>query len=662
MAKTAELAPGFEEVPLAEGFEEVPLTPTVTQTLGQKAKDLGESALEAGKGALMSGIQTTADLGRGAVQGLSMGLFDEAIAALKASLPASEEDKGKDWKELYRKYQAEEEAKVKAAEERSPIASKVGEIGGMILPALLTAGATAPAAAGRLTAGVLAKKAGTAALTGAATGAVYGAGKSEKGKLIGATPEEEEKLKADVLGGTLTGGVVGGALGTAVPLAGAGFKALKEKFGDKLTNYISDSPFWSQAQKSKELGEQGINIYSEKAAQGPIGETSGLIHQDTNATRDLVNRIYNVDSKLGQKVGESIDKATDQGVTVDLSEPMLNSVNTFKNLLDKDQTLLANPKAQKLYDTIFQMSKGGDFDASNLTPKEVQSLRNSVVDFADSIKQKDPGIASLGYQFQKQIGDALKEAVPEYKVSSERFEQFRRLVPETMISGSTPVDISQVKLGNLKNDEAKLFQSAKKMIQGARMPGTGAQESKETFKNLINGVNEFEQSEAQRLASGQISVNEPLPKLVDSTDKSQASGLQDLIKDKADQSALLQQAWRVNPQESAATATKGSMFGRGSIMNFANKYGLYKDTLTKPVAAPVKLTQKMYNASEEELRNMAQKMSEIPGLSSVGKTLLQGLDNKDISGVNAAIFSIMQNPQARILINAEDIESEKKGQ
>lgn len=656
--KDQQLDAGFEEVPLDEGFEEVPLKPTAAESLTQKAKDLGSSALEAGKGALKSGVESLSDLGRGSVQGLSAGLSDEAIAAIKASLP---DDSGADWKTLFRQYQEQEQAKNQAAKERSPVLYGTGEIGGMIAPALLTAGATAPLQAGaKITASTLGRKALAGAGVGAAQGALMGGTMSEKGKLIGATPEEEEALKADIIGGTATGALVGGALHPAAAAVKGSYNAIKSKIGNKVENYISDSPFWSQAKKSLELGEKGTNIYSEKAAAGPIGETTGLIHQDTNATKDLVNRIYGVDTKLGQKVGQSIDNATEQGVTVDLTQPMLDSINRAKDILEKDQTLMANPKAQKLYDTIFQMSDNGDFNAATLTPKEVQSLRQDVVDFSDSIKLKNPDIASLGYNFQAQIGDLLKQTVPEYRVASERFEQFRRLVPETLISGAIPVDISGIKLGNLKNDEAKLFSSAKNMIQGARMPGSGPGTAKETFKNVINGIDEFEKAEASRVKSGAIPANEELPKLINESNESQASSMEKMIKDRADGSALLQQAWRVNPQESAATSIKGSMFGRGSVMNLANKYGLYKDTLTKPIASPVKLTQKIYNASEEQLRGMAQKMSEVPGLQSVGKTLLKGLDNKDNAGVNAAIFSIMQNPQARILINGEDLESDKE--
>lgn len=668
----AQLAPGFEEVPLNEGFEEVPLKPTMIQALGQKAANLGNSALQTGKDVAKAGVEDLADTGRGLVQGLTAGTSDELIGAAKASLPSSDEDQGQDWKTLYKKYQGIEQAKNDAAKARSPYLYGTGQVAGMVAPAVLTAGASIPEqaaleggeVAAKLTAGQLAKKAAIGGLknagTGAVIGGVMGGTESEQGKLIGATPEEEQKLAADVVGGAATGALTGGAIGTALPLVKAGGSALKDKIGNKLSDYISNSPFWSQVGKSKELGEQGTNLYSENAIQGPIGETTGLIHQDTNATKDLVNRIYNVDTKLGQNVGQAIDNATDQGVTVDLTDPMLNSVNTFKNLINNDETLRANPKAQKLYDTIFQMSNDGEFDASNLTPKEVQSLRQDVVDFADSIKQKEPNIANLGYQFQGQIGDLLKQAVPEYKIAAERFEQFRRLVPETLISGAIPVDISQVNLGSMKNDEAKLFQSAKNMIQGSRMSGAGSNNAKETFKNLINGVDTFEKNEAERMASGQVPLNDDVPKLVDSSDKSQAEGLQDMIKNRADQSALLQQAWRTNPQESATTSIKGAMFGRGSIMNLANKYGLYKDTLAKPIAAPVNLVKKVYGSSEEELRGMAQKMSQVPGLQSVGKTLLQGLDNKDSAGVNAAIFSIMQNPQARILINGEDLDSEKE--
>lgn len=673
--KAPDLDPGFDEVPLDEGFEEVPLTPK-DQSLGQmlydKAASMGSSALESGKNALMSGIQTTADLGRGLIQGVSLGGSDEAIGAIKATLDNTKVG-SPEWIQLYRKYQQLEQDKNKEAQARSPIAYGGGQIGGLIAPALITAGASLPEEAAILTArgglklgaGQIAKQAaiaaGKGAVVGAGTGAIASGLQSEQGALIGATPEQKQALGADVAGGAITGAVVGGALSGAVKAVPLAYNALKAKAASKVTDYIADSPLLRQAQKAKELGEEGVNLYSNEAKYGPIGETSGLISQDTNNTRDLVDRIYNVDSKLGQNVGKAIDTATDQGVKVDLSQPMLQSVNTFKNLLEKDQTMMANPTAQKLYDTIFSMSNEGTLDASNLTPKAVQSLRNDVIDFADSVKQNHPDIANLGYQFQGQAGALLKQAVPEYATAANRFEEFRRLVPETIISGSTPVDISGVKLGNLKNDEAKLFQATKGMIQGAEVPGTGSSAASETYKNFINGLNTFDQNEAARLESGAISATD-LPKLVDAGDKSQAQAMSDLVKDRADQSALLRQAWRVNPQESLGSSIKGATFGRGALVNMANKYGLYKDTLTKPMSSPIQLTKNLYNASEDQLRGLGQMMKDIPGISSVGDALLKGLENKDTTGVNAAIFSIMQNPQARILINAQDLNQKKDSQ
>lgn len=653
--KDLTLDEGFTEVPLDEGFEEVPLDSTsLHSNLYNKAVDLGKEAIETGKSALKSGVETLADTGRGLTQGISAGTSDEAIAALKASLP---DTSGQDWKQLFRKYQEEEQAKNLAASERSPIAYGAGEIGGLIAPALVTGGASVPAQAAGLTARTVAKKALTAGATGALQGALYGAAASQEGKIIGATPQEEQKMIGDVESGALTGGVFGAGLGAATKVVPAAYKAGKEKIQRSLSNFIEDSPFFRQVVKAKELGDQGVKLFSSESKYGPIGEKTGLIHQDTNATRDLVDRIYKVDEKLGQGVGEAIDNATNQGVTVDLSEPMLKSVNTFKTLLNNDETLRANPKAQKLYDTIFQM---GDFDAGNLTPKEVQSLRNQVLDFSDSIKMKNPDIAHLGYEFQGQIGNLLKETVPEYKIASQRFESFRRLVPETIISGATPVDISQVKLGNIKNDEAKLFGSVKSMIQGAEVPGSGSKEASETYKNFINGIKQFDDEEMVRAKAGLIDPTD-MPKMLDTTDQSQAEGMAKLIKDKADSSALLKQAWRVTPHENMGTSIKGASFGPSAAMNIANKYGLYKDTLKKPIAVPTEIGKKMYSASEEQLRGMATKMSQIPGLASVGKSLIQGLDNKDVTGVNAAIFSILQNPQARISVNdEEDIKPYKK--
>lgn len=657
--KFEETDPVFDETEPA--YEDTQPHQGLGSALYNKAADMGKSAVNSVGGALKSGVEGLADTGHGLVQGLTLGGSDEAIAAAKASSDAK--PGSPDWVKAYRKYQALEQDKNKAAQTRSPYLYGAGQVAGMIAPAVLTAGATLPEdaailgakGAAKLTAGQVAKYAGKQALVGAGTGAVASGLQSEEGHLIGATPEEQSKLGADILGGAATGAVFGGALGAGAKVIPQAVGAAKSKVSNTISNYISESPFWRQAQKAKELGEDGINIYKTSDINGPIGETTGLIHGDTNATRDLVDRIYNVDGKLGQNVGDAINNATEQGVTVDLTDPMLQSVNKFKDLLNNNQTLLANPKAQKLYDTIFQM---GDFDAGNLTPKEVQSLRNDVLDFAQSVKQTSPDVASLGYQFQGQINDLLKDAVPEYKTAAERFEQFRRLVPETIISGTTPVDISGIKLGNLKNDEAKLFSATKGMIQGSETPGTSNSGAKETLKNFLNGINEFDTAEQARIKAGLVDVND-LPKMINSNDQSQAAAMQKLVQDRSDQSALLKQAWRVNPQENASSSIKGATFGRGSVMNMANKYGLYKDSLTKPMKAPVDLVKNLYGASEAQLNDIGQKMSNIPGIASVGQALVKGLKDKDSMGVNAAIFSIMQNPQARILINAQDLKNKK---
>jgi len=670
--KDLNLDDGFQEVPLDEGFENVPLTPTTSQILSQKVQDLGSSVKtglrDLGKGT----FETGTDLARGVGQGLSLGFSDEALAALKAGSDIALGDKTRDdYKELYRKYHELEQQKLKESEERSPYLSTIGEIGGAIAPALLTAGATAPAIAkvglkqilkeqGKKAAlKELAKRAGTAALIAAPEGAIYGAGKSE-GKILGATPEEKEQLIKDTAEGALTGGVAGATLmGIGQAVKGFG-GAAKEKIQSKMTDFIEDTPFLRQVRKAKELGEEGVNIYSDKAKFGspdiltPGQEgpklKSGLLHADTEASRDLVDRIYKVDDQLGKSVGESINKATDSGQIIDMSDELIGMAQQFADVAQKDATISANPKAKKLYDTLFQLK-----NKTEMTPKELQSLRSDVVDLADSIKVKDPYIANMGYDFQYRIGSILKEAVPEYKIAANRFEEFRRLVPETIISGSTPVDISGVKLSNIKNQEGKLFDSTRKMIQGSQNPGFGSSKDAETFSNFIKGLKQFETSEAQRVKQGLIK-KESTPKMIDSTD-SQSKSIEKMVRDKADQSAMIQHAWRVNPQESLQTAAKGSLFGKGSVINVANKYGLYKDTITR---TPVEITKKLLNAPEHEIRSIASKISDVPGLENLGNALLKGLDNKDQAAVNAAIFSIMQNPLARLKINGEQQSGENE--
>ena len=54
---------------------------------------------------------------------------------------------------------------------------------------------------------------------------------------------------------------------------------------------------------------------------------------------------------------------------------------------------------------------------------------------------------------------------------------------------------------------------------------------------------------------------------------------------------------------------------------------------------------------------MADKLSSsgVPGLDSLGVALKKGLENKNPAMKNAALFTILQNPKARLLINPEEL-------
>ena len=664
-------------------------------------------------------LQTAEDFAQGA--GKSM-LDTQIVPAINASIAsATGEAPDLSWAQKYRQMQDDLQQQQKASQQRSPTGFGTGEVAGMILPAIAGAGlASGGARAAEAIAPSLLKRVGTTALEGAASGtgvgALQGASTSE-GHLIDSTPEERTQLLKDTASGAMTGAVAGtllggtagalkgqgsnigvggtiagGAAGAIIPgmnaqtgalvggTVGAGTGLFKSPEG--MAEYFENSPAFRHMAEGFGMGKKGINITNqaqkvgqttkEKLLPGDIGPrvNPGLQQQAGQDATFLNNGIYEADKQLGQKVSDSLnpDITPNAAKPIDLTDPILDSLNSLKTSIEKDQTILSDPNAQKLYDKIFQISDHGDFDTATLTPQEVNSLRNDASDFANSIKQKSPGIAKLGFDFSNQARELLGNAIPEYDIAATRFSQFRKLVPETIMSRGTPVDISQISMGNLKNSDSKLYNATLDMINGSQKSGNANEQAQLMANQLMSGYNQFENLEGQRLANGQITQDDLIKILPQSPkDQNETQMLKKWIQQKSDQSALLRKVWGENPQEGVGTillgAITGAKTGEGVLNNVANKYGLSlgkaQNMINKAkTSTPAELTQKLTNLPQQGLRDLAQSMSRVPGLKSAGDALTNGLNNKDITGVNAAIFSIMQNPQARIFLNSQNLKSE----
>lgn len=556
----------------------------------------GQEYLEAGKNYLQDIAPDAEDVGRGVVQGGTLGFSDELIGAAGAtgeklkSLLSSEE--GRSWLEAYREKQKAEEAANLASKERSPWLYGAGELAGGVATGLATAGIGAGAGA--------AKTVGQAALTGAELGAIQAAGTS-KGSLEDI--EEAKKLGKDVVGGAAMGGVLG-------PVAHGIGKALTPKTG------IDDSRYLRQLVKSYEKGKEGVKFTGEEA-------TEKLLKQETGTVKDLTNRIFKADKELGQQVGKTVHEASQKGIKIKAPDEITGDLETFLNL-SKDNPILLGPgsKSQKITQAL------EEFRSGTLDPRRAWELTDELTDLAN--RTDNSSVKAVLKEFRNRMDDQLGD-IPGYKDAAEKFYSFRRSVPENLLSKTTPSEFPTKYLSDLKHPQEKVFKSLENLITKVYKPGHSGETELKSFVQLKDDLMNFAKQNPDVMKKLNIDPSEFIGK----------------IRDQADLSAIRQVIQGYEPHSSWWKNIAEGPTGRGLSYRAAAATG-------RSVSKIKDLGQKLYNATPDELGQVVSTLREVPGLSHYANALEKGLRNKDVAAKNAALFTIMQNPQARLLISGEE--------
>jgi methionyl-tRNA synthetase len=76
------------------------------------------------------------------------------------------------------------------------------------------------------------------------------------------------------------------------------------------------------------------------------------------------------------------------------------------------------------------------------------------------------------------------------------------------------------------------------------------------------------------------------------------------------------------------------------------------------VKGTVDLSRKIYNAPAQSLSNVASRLED-NGFESLGKALRESVESGNTYKKNAALFTIMQNPNARVLIDEGDLQDQE---
>lgn len=668
------------------GFvEEKPLTQKITSGLAKKAEALAPSE------ETISDIQdlgeTGLDFAHGVGSGATFGTLDEIAGALSALgekagiIPQPEEPAilkqmgitdvtpKKDLLDLYRENQQRAQSYLKESQERSPIANIAGEIAGGVTtaPAIgaatsmgakaLGLGGTAVKAAPSLA--EIARNQGKLAALGqlgirtiknvamaAPAAAVIGATTSEKGGLL--TPEERSRLGEDVAGSLLFATPLTAGMTVASEVGAPLLKAGKEKVRGYLQEKVKESPLLSQMQISHAYGTEGINPRSPNA-QIRTSEFVGpgdvpLAQKDTQRSRILLDEMQRADQQIATEVGESLVNATNAGLTVDLSSDAQQAFQQIQSIAQKYPELADNTRVNQIFSKIAQ-------NAGQVTPTEAKEL----IDFTDAYINRfklatnktplDESVLSNLINARKQFSSTLKNAVPDYAKAAERLQQFRTLVPETLMSGKTPADITREYSGSVSQNREDLMNKLQQLIQGTMKSGTG--EQKTVFTNLMSGMKQFEGQEAQRLASGQIkqsAYNRPVSSIeqhiIDYSNDAIARGSMDALQPHTGAKGIAGQAMFGH----------GAETGRSFLLGTANKAGMLQNAANSGKNPVAKMSRAIYNAPTEAMQSLSEQLKSKPGLEKYGKELEEALNSTNEARKNRILFTIMQNPSARAVV------------
>jgi len=665
---------------LFDSAEDLSAPKSMSSRMINTVQNVANSAIESGdavnENLATPLIQNAMDTARGVGQGLVMGAGDEIGGALSAGVEAlynkfnstdsDLRDQGFKIEEpgladLYRQNQQAIQKENDISQERSPYLYGGGQIAGGVTSGSAIGGvlgigkqaANAKSLAeiarneGKLSAlGSLLARGGKTYAQALPSIAVEGALSSREG---GLEEGRRGQLAEDVVGSALFGlpAVMGlqAATDVAGPAMSAGFKSSK----NFLSDMVEDTPLMRQMKVSYEYGKKGINPKSQsQMLNTDLGAANNLTQLDNQRSLDLMNEIYAAEKRVGQGVSDSLQNTTNTGKLVDIDLNAKQALASAQSLASKYPEIVSNPRADSIFKKIAT-------NQTKITPLEAKDL----IDYMDAyigkfqsatnITPGERGILDSLIASRKQFSNTLKISVPEYAQAAERFHQFRKLVPETIIAGNRPVEIADTMFKEI-NDK-KLFDQIKKLNQGTTRQGSAAQPIKESFVNTIKGLKTFEEQEAQRLARGEIqgaAFNKP------------ASEIENAIKQNSDDAvargamdALEPHTGIANTMAKAVTGTGET--GRAMSLTSANIAGRMVNKIGKSTQnnAISKVTRGIYNAPSETVLALSQKLKAEPSLAKYGMQLEDALNSPDQNRRNQALFVIMQNPTARAFVEDE---------
>lgn len=475
---------------------------------------------------------------------------------------------------------------------------------------------------------------------------------SKEGGIL--TPEERQKLLEDEIGGLTFGAVTQGTLHGTGEIG----KGIAKGIGDSVGSFTSKMPVLRQGEIAREYGLQGRDLKSEaellrtKLGTNPSPEELKLAAANpeilNSITEKQVMGQYNEIKQAKKQLGEYVQQS------VDNSNKIINIDNTIAQPLQNIQIAIERfPEIvnnKKLKDAYSKLTSG----SSDLTPRNIKDvidgLGDSIASFGGNPTSTENAIRQSLIDVQKSLNNKLKIEVPEYAQSAERYSNFMRLVPETIMAGETPVDIQGKFYNDYDNAPLHIYENLFGVNTRSTDTGRAVDPIRQSFSHIISGRKDFDLQEAERLARGEI--KSPVF-------QNTAETLESQIKSNSDSAIARNSIDELNPHSGMSSIPKiGLGFGgttKSMYLGLNNKLGLAQKRMGEKATNNLGFT--LFNAPSETHLQLANKLKTIPSLASYGDSLEKAITSGDQNKKNKALFIIMQNPTSRLLLGEGTEES-----
>lgn len=377
------------------------------------------------------------------------------------------------------------------------------------------------------------------------------------------------------------------------------------------------------------------------------GDDIAFSLKDKLAADTVQEQIDSINSVLGKNVGDSLEQATkSQGAFINIDPVIENAAIKLDKLAIELPDLAESRKYSQAYDKILNTKQ-------QLTPLELKHLIDDL-DYSynafESSSQLRPGETNVAPQLlniRKQLSALLKKSVPEYRNSADQFEHWREVI-EQLIAGPKDADQARIFYGKLNNRDQKVNTALLKLIEGAASSDKASGPNRTAFTKFINKLSEFESVDGQRTLRGMNKVS-PNTKEIRKFLLS------------ASDDAHLRGSVRMTKESSALVPDlKEAIIGKAPTSGAYWAGKIAKTIKTSPkIQTAAELSRAVMKASDNYLLNLASRLDSI-GMKSTGQSLRESIETGNTYKKQAALFTILQNPSAKLYINTEDLENDQE--